>query len=102
MSATDANSAMSVRERLERKGVVVHDHPRLVLRGVNFAVWRRDGGYVKTYEIEPEMEATFPPEDTVWRWLKQHLAGLPCRGIGMAGLELIQRRMGRGGENAQL
>jgi hypothetical protein len=34
-------------------------------------------------------------EQQVWRWLKLHLAGLPCRGIGLAGLELIEKHMAR-------
>ncbi|GIW28251.1 MAG: hypothetical protein KatS3mg070_1614 [Meiothermus sp.] len=89
------NAIETLRERLARKGVTIHEHPRLVLKGTHFAVWKKDGQYIKTYDIEPTLEATYPDEDTVWRWMKQHLAGLPLRGIGLAGLELIQRRMKR-------
>lgn len=82
-------------ERLKRKGVTIYEHPRLVLKGVHFAVWKNGEGYIKTYDLEPTLEATYPSEDTVWRWMKQYLTGLPLRGIGQAGLELILKRMGR-------
>lgn len=86
----------NIRQRLQKKGIQIFEHPRLVLRGAAFSVWERpEGGYVKTYEVEPEMEATYPSEQQVWRWLKLHLTGLPCRGIGMAGLELIEKHMAR-------
>ncbi|ADH63775.1 hypothetical protein Mesil_1900 [Allomeiothermus silvanus DSM 9946] len=58
-------------------------------------LWKKNNQYIKTYDIEPQLEATYPSEDTVWRWLKMHLAGLPLRGIGLAGLELIERRMAK-------
>uniref|UniRef100_A0A7C3I524 Uncharacterized protein n=1 Tax=Meiothermus ruber TaxID=277 RepID=A0A7C3I524_MEIRU len=84
----------SIRQRLQKKGIQIFEHPRLVLRGTAFSVWERpEGGYIKTYEIEPEMEATYPSQEQVWRWLKLHLAGLPCRGIGLAGLKLLEQRL---------
>jgi hypothetical protein len=96
----NATEKLSIRERLIRKGVVVHEHPRLVVKGMHFAVWKKDDQYIKTYDIEPTLEATYPSEDTVWRWLKIHLTGLPLRGIGLAGLKLIERRMAKEGLDA--
>ncbi len=85
-----------IRKRLRAKRIQIYDHPRLVLKGTFYSVWKKpDGGYIKTYEVEPEMEATYPSEQQVWRWLKLYLTGLPCRGIGMAGLELIEKHMAR-------
>lgn len=94
------NATETLRERLARKGVTIHEHPRLVFKGVHFAVWKKDEQYIKTYDIEPTLDATFPDEDTVWRWMKLHLTGLPLRGIGLAGLELIERRINKGDGHA--